>query len=333
MNDICGIYLITNKINDKKYVGQSSRINFRWTHHIVDLRNNCHHNKHLQASWNKYGADNFEFSIIEKCTEDELNQREIYWINYYDSFNNGYNLDQGGSGARGYMHTQEEIEKMRRIKNPMIVLQFNSSFQLVQEWIGGASHVKKELKYTKECILMRCEHTCREMTMYKDSYWVYKDEYNHQDFSWDKYLNNECLIEKREKKIINARRIKQCDLSRNIIKIWDSYSELRQAGYNTSQISGICNQNRGKRTAYGCIWCFEDYDFSDGYFDIIDNYVNQGIEKRKCKVAKLDDDKNIIQIYPTMTDASTDVKVSPSNISVACKNGGKCKGYYWIKCV
>ena len=187
---LIGIYLIENKINHKKYVGQSSDIVLRWYHHKTDLRSNIHHNRHLQSAWNKYGEDNFEFSILEECGINQLNNKEIFWITHFDSYNQGYNLDNGGNGVRGYKHTQEEIDKMRRIQNPLIVLQFDTEFNLIRKWIGGASHVDKDLGYTKESILSRCNHTIRKMTPYKGSYWVYEDEYIYKNFNWEDYLNN-----------------------------------------------------------------------------------------------------------------------------------------------
>jgi hypothetical protein len=100
-----GIYKIENKVNGKVYVGQSIHIEQRWSEHKAELRGNYHHNAHLQSSWNKYGEDNFEFSIIEVFKKiNKLNEREIYWINYYDSYKNefGYNLTTGGCGTRKY---------------------------------------------------------------------------------------------------------------------------------------------------------------------------------------------------------------------------------------
>lgn len=329
MNAISGIYLIMNKINNKKYIGQASNIKTRWTHHKTDLRCGCHHNRHLQASWNKYGEENFVFSIIEECSEECLNDRESYWINYYNSYNNGYNLDHGGNGIRGYVHTEEEIEKMRRIKKPMIILQFDSNFNFIKEWMGGASHISKELKYTRECILLRCDHRIKEMSLYKDSYWIYKDEYYNEDFSWDKYLNNIKLVETCKPIIKNSKRIMQYTKDRQLIRIWDSYSELKKAGYNTSQISGICHQSRGKRTAANYIWCFEGYDFSDGYFDILNTYKNKTTEARKRKISRLDKDGNVLQTYNSLTEASKDVGVDVSCICFAYKKGRKSAGFYW----
>lgn len=97
-----GIYKITNLLNDKVYIGQSVDIEKRWSVHKAELKNNYHHNIHLQNAWNKYGEKNFKFSIIEECDVDQLNQREIYWISKFDSCENGYNLTSGGGNTESF---------------------------------------------------------------------------------------------------------------------------------------------------------------------------------------------------------------------------------------
>lgn len=153
-----GIYSITNKVNGKMYVGQSSDIENRWKKHIRFLNDKSHHNKHLQAAWNKFGEENFEFKVIEECKENELNERETYYISKYDTYNSGYNLDLGGEGIRGYKHTPEQILKMRKAHNPLVVLQFDLSKNLIKRWDGGIGRVNKELHYTRECIRRLCCH-------------------------------------------------------------------------------------------------------------------------------------------------------------------------------
>jgi group I intron endonuclease len=50
----------------------------------------------------KYGYDDFEKVVLEECPKKLLNEREIYWIDYYDSVNNGYNIRKGGNGGGKY---------------------------------------------------------------------------------------------------------------------------------------------------------------------------------------------------------------------------------------
>jgi len=275
-----GIYMIKNKLNNKIYVGQSSNIENRWWKHKSFLNKNTHHNKRLQEDWNKYGKENFMMKILEECPNSLLNEREIYWINHFNSFENGYNLNIGGTGINGYKHTFDEIFRMRLIKSPMPVLQFDLNFNLIKEWIGGASHASKEMNYAKDSIMKRCKHLYKEMTPYKNFYWIFKKEYQNKDFTWDRYLNNEKIIEIENIKKEN-RRICQYDLNRNLIKIWSSYKELEDNGYTRNVICSICNHSRGKQTHKNFIWAFEGYDFSDGYFDIIGKSNNFTKNKKK----------------------------------------------------
>lgn len=100
--NIIAIYKITNKINNKTYVGQTNELRKRWRRHYRELEKNIHTNRHLQRAWNKYGADNFKFSVIESCLKEELNDKERYWISYYNSndYKVGYNQDSGGQEGK-----------------------------------------------------------------------------------------------------------------------------------------------------------------------------------------------------------------------------------------
>ena len=86
-----GIYKITNTLNNMCYIGQSKNISKRWNNHksVYDNENSHGYNYYLYRAMRKYGIENFTFEIIEECDIDSLNEREIYWINYYDSYNNG----------------------------------------------------------------------------------------------------------------------------------------------------------------------------------------------------------------------------------------------------
>lgn len=115
--------MIKNLVNGKVYVGQSKNsngINYRLAYHKSKLRKGVHPNKHLQASYNKYGEHNFSFSIIEECDISQLNEREIYWIQFYNSLNPkyGFNKTTGGEADRKY--TNESKEKMRNARKSLI---------------------------------------------------------------------------------------------------------------------------------------------------------------------------------------------------------------------
>jgi len=102
------IYYIKNLVNKKIYIGKTiqSNPNKRWIRHKSELKSNIHSNKHLQRSFNKYGINCFEFKIMEEIENnfELLNEREIYWINFYNANNEqyGYNKTSGGDGGSSW---------------------------------------------------------------------------------------------------------------------------------------------------------------------------------------------------------------------------------------
>ena len=116
---ICGIYCIENIDTHKKYIGQSKDIHRRWAMHKWELNGNIHNNDYLQKAWNKYGQAHFLFKIVEECPIEKLDEREIYYIHHFKTYerDNGYNL-RGGGGRLADM-TPEVIEKLSGPNNPM----------------------------------------------------------------------------------------------------------------------------------------------------------------------------------------------------------------------
>jgi len=116
-NKIGFIYKITSP-NGKIYIGQTLNVSIRRSHYNsgdfkqqIKLWNSCQ-----CYDWNPTNT----YEIIEECLCGEgkefLNEREKYWISYYDSFLNGLNCNEGGNGNLGYKPSEETIEKMRLSK-------------------------------------------------------------------------------------------------------------------------------------------------------------------------------------------------------------------------
>lgn len=81
-----GIYLIRNTINNKVYIGQSTDIERRWVEHKRKYSLEKNKNIILYKAFKKYGLDNFSFEILEECKEEELNERETFYIGLYKSY-------------------------------------------------------------------------------------------------------------------------------------------------------------------------------------------------------------------------------------------------------
>ena len=98
------IYIIKNDINDKVYIGQTSRnIEIRWREHARasgDI---------VCKAINKHGIEHFWIECIEECDDSLLNEREQYWIKQYDSFETGYNQTIGGQSYTVMTNKMSEV--------------------------------------------------------------------------------------------------------------------------------------------------------------------------------------------------------------------------------
>ena len=95
------IYVITNLINSKQYVGKTTySIEKRWKEHCLDYqRAEVNQHRPLYNAMQKYGIDNFHIDILEEnIPEEQLNDKEKFWISKLDTYYNGYNATLGGDG-------------------------------------------------------------------------------------------------------------------------------------------------------------------------------------------------------------------------------------------
>lgn len=103
-----GIYKITNKNNGKIYIGQSIDIKRRWYSYYSPDKNRNYTSLILNAI-EKYGIENFNFEVLEECSKEQLNEREEYWISYFQSNIVGYNLTKGGDHNVGESNPKAQL--------------------------------------------------------------------------------------------------------------------------------------------------------------------------------------------------------------------------------
>lgn len=106
------IYAIVNTKTFDMYVGSAVDVARRWRRHTHDLRKNVHACQHLQNAYHKYGADAFDWEIIETvAVKEDLIQREQVWL---DFFRPAYNKRHIANSCLGLKRSPEAREKMRR---------------------------------------------------------------------------------------------------------------------------------------------------------------------------------------------------------------------------
>lgn len=129
---MASIYVITNTINNKQYVGKTNfNVEKRFKEHLQDSFKNCSENRPLYKAIRKYGKENFSVEVLEECSIEESYEREIFWIKEKNTYLNGYNATIGGDGKTLYDYSQI-AEKYMELKNLQdIAKYFNCSVDTV----------------------------------------------------------------------------------------------------------------------------------------------------------------------------------------------------------
>lgn len=127
-----GIYMFEHIQTHKKYIGQSVRIGQRKREHYHSPSPNSSIDKALAKE-----PENFIFSVLEECSVDELDQREIYWINYYNTLDDGYNMIPGGNCYRGENNIHAKLTESQ-VKE---IIKLLEECKLTYQEIGNKYHV------------------------------------------------------------------------------------------------------------------------------------------------------------------------------------------------
>ena len=148
------IYKITNKLNNKVYIGQTIQKPIeRFYQHCAKKCDKYILNMVIHKAIFKYGKDNFTFEVIEEVPKQQLNEREEYWIKYYNSYTDGYNSTKGG---------QKGNKPFKDIDNKAIIEQYQQGKSL--RTIGKMFNVDKA---TVKSILIRNNIKLRTTRTYK----------------------------------------------------------------------------------------------------------------------------------------------------------------------
>ncbi len=165
------IYKLTNKITNRIYIGQTKySVKNRIQSHVCSSKHehrDVYHSK-LARAIRKYGIDSFLLEIVEKVEADTsmlltnlLNQKEIYYIEIYNSFHNGYNTTSGGGV---YIFTEDSKKFMSKRKRDLFTEEKRLNYSLsktgdknpMKNKSGSLSPVAKPVRqYTKENIFIK----------------------------------------------------------------------------------------------------------------------------------------------------------------------------------
>ena len=202
----CGIYMIKRKDTGQMYIGQSVNIERRWNEHVSKGKNKSYIDKAI----NKHGQDNFILTIIEEVSKKQLNDREQYWIKYYNTYSdvNHYNLSPGGD-----INPMDNIESRKRVSEALSnkVRTREHALSLANAHNStGFLHVTKEKNNAfKQGFrwVYRCKSNGKIITLTSTSIERLKEKVLYRGFEWkilDKNLADKSL--KEEKNILSNKK-------------------------------------------------------------------------------------------------------------------------------
>lgn len=242
-----GVYKIINTLNNKVYVGSTSQGFYERKHiHLYELRKNIHSNSLLQRAWNKYGEDNFKFEILEWAEKNNCIEREQYWIDFYDCCNKakGYNLKPIAGSSLGYKYTKEQrnnISKGLTTKKAVIQLDFkgNKLNEFASIKLAG-----RTLNIDPKLISGCCNNHSNNAKGYN---FIFKKDYD---------SNKNYSLNVKDIKKVTCSKILQKDLDGNIIKEWDSLTDIvtNNPQFKKVTLSHAIRKTTRLRTAYTFKW-------------------------------------------------------------------------------
>lgn len=351
------IYLIVNNITKKKYVGQTtvSDIRRRWKAHLSSS-STC---VCLKRAFEKYGVENFTFSIIIICFDEDRFKFESDYIEKYNTVApNGYNISSGGSsGFKNCVHSlqtkehlgkksmlywsnNENVEKHRELlANTMQNINIGEKMSKSEKW--NKALIEKRIGGYKGIAVIQYDEQNNRIKKYDSVYQACKDKkFNrtgmliairenklYRNFYWKLDLEasdvNIINISKNNKKVI------QYDLNGNKVAEYDSIKNASTKVECSDTM--IIHHLKGKyKSAGGYIWKYSDDAKTKEEItkEVIDKKIY--VKKNHKLISKYDLNNILVEKYNSVKEASKACNISVRSIS-QCINGHKesSKGYKW----
>lgn len=356
---VCGVYSITNIINNKRYIGSSRDIYGRWALHERELIKGNHHSLHLQRAWDKYGKENFRFEIIEECLQEELLHKEQKWYDFFESGDKekGYNMSPIARSPILKTTKEDLLEGKRTITYE----QFQKIVELLSNTKKSYSEIANELQVSETIIKNICYKKCYS-NLTKD--YVFNDRYNNgvtsniiteeeakeiilrlqkgescisisRDFgisvstiysirthkNWSR-LSKDIEFPNRKRACDKSRnkKIIQYDKKGNYIKTFESMRQAsRELGIALSVVERLCQGKAKKDRGYTLRLEGEDFNKYDDIKNFKDNRIDQ-----------YDLEGNFIKTFNSIKEANASLLKGRVD-SVIRGTGKSAGGYYWCR--
>lgn len=304
------IYITTNNVNGKKYIGQKKYIK-GWEYYLGS-------GTILNKAIKKYGKENFSREIIEECDSKELlDIREKYWINFFNATksNSFYNIAKGGDGGNTIQgFSEKRLNDLKELHSKKLMKyhenrhgDFNS--KLTKDIVVNTIIPRLKNNEFNSDIAKDLDVSCKTI-----------DDIRHHK-TWKKYTRNIIFDDiSNRKRGRTAQQVTQYSL--NGIKL-KSYNDATKAGMSVDadpkMIMDVCSGN--KRQCRGYVWRYDDEPFDK--YDTT-NYNCVKVDKFSKK------DGQYICTYNSINEANESIN-SGDVRSVLCGQAKSAGGYFWCR--
>ena len=304
------IYITTNHVNGRQYIGQKKYDKSgKWKKYLGS-------GIVLKRAIEKYGESNFSKEIIEECeTKEALDDREKYWIDYYNAVDSDdfYNIASGGDGGNtiaGY--SEEQMEQYKEYKRNL-----HKATAPKGELCAASKLTEKQVLE----IIKRLKNNDFNLDIandYKVSVETINDIRNHK--TWKSFTENIIFDDiSSRKRPRGTKPVVQYSEDGKYIATYKSAREVqKETGISYKLVSSVCDGS--KRIAHGYIWRFEG--------DSFDKYETENTYL--IKVDKYDLDGNFIQTFDSIVEANKSIETGRVDRALKTKNK-YAGGFYWTK--
>ena len=237
LKKIPAVYIITNNVNGKSYVGETVNLKRRMEEYIYPNRRD---GRIIHKALNKYGIDNFmfEFYYFPSFQKEDLLQLEEYMIQSYNSLiPNGYNICPKGTSSVGVKFSKETREKMKKSRIKEVHKYDALSGKYIESYISVDDAAESSSGSASNISV--CSNGGR-----KTAY----------GFIWS-YKKVDLVAPVERVGVTLAKKIQQRSLNGNIIGGFLTLNEAaRSVGGNHSNICNVCNGKN--KSAYGYLWLY-----------------------------------------------------------------------------
>jgi group I intron endonuclease len=247
------VYLVTNIINNKRYVGQSKCLDIetRWASHRKMLKDSI--GRYLLAAYKKYDIKNFKFQIICICFDECCDDLEEYYIKKYNTLApNGYNLKSGGKSSKHSEETKQLIAKRLRER---VTDEIRQEMRERSKNNPIFSYLKVYSDKEKSLISER-----------QKKYWAKLSDEDRKKISDERKqrirsnpVSEKIIAALKKGRDINIKKVAKYDINNNFIKIFNSITEAaKDTDISRTSITKVCLGKPKYKTAAGYIWKYVD---------------------------------------------------------------------------